>query len=328
LASTSSNDVVVWDLATGAELQTLTGDDRLATSVAFSHNSKLLVSDSEGSVVWVWDLATGKALKVIRKHWDVNHAIFSHDGKQLAISSRDRLAVYMMDQETEVLLQGLDEDDEDSDDSDYGDLRDSDDEDIEDSDDKGIEDLEDIENLENVEDSDDEGVHTISFSHDGMLLASTSGDTVTLWNATTGAALQTLEVHGANVQGIVFSRNGKLLASASDHAIVRIWDLVTGTASQTLDLDEWIRRISFSKEGPYLEADGGSLGIQSCLDDLYCLQQFERRIFVKGDWITRGKEGLLWIPPDYRLARWDVRGDLLALGIASGQIAFLEFSFP
>jgi len=109
---------------------------------------------------------------VIRKHWDVNHAIFSHDGKQLAISSRDRLAVCMMDQETEVLLQGLHEDDEDSDDSDYGGLRDSDDE---------------------------EGVHTISFSHDGMLLASTSGDTVTLWNATTGAALQTLEVHGANV---------------------------------------------------------------------------------------------------------------------------------
>jgi hypothetical protein len=76
------------------------------------------------------------------------------------------------------------------------------------------------------------------------------------------------------------------------------------------------------REGPYLEADGGSLGIQFCLDDLYCLKQFPRRILVKGDWITRGKEGLLWIPPDYRLARWDVRDGLLAVGYASGQITF------
>jgi WD40 repeat protein len=101
-------------------------------------------------------------------------------GKQLAISSRHWLAVYTMDQETEVLLRGFDED-EDNDDSDYGGIWDSDDEDI--------------------EDSDDEGVHAILFSHNGMLLASASGDTVTLWNATTGAALQTLEIHGGEHTG-------------------------------------------------------------------------------------------------------------------------------
>jgi WD40 repeat protein len=76
----------------------------------------------------------------------------------------------------------------------------------------------------------------VAFSPDGKQVVSGSGDeTVRLWDAATGAALQTLEGHTDYVRSVAFSPDGKQVVSGSDDETVRLWDAATGAALQTLE---------------------------------------------------------------------------------------------
>ena len=82
-------------------------------------------------------------------------------------------------------------------------------------------------------------------------MASASDDTtVRLWDAATGAALQTLEGHTGSVRAVAFSPDGKTVASASDDRTVRLWDAATGAALQTLEGHTGsVRAVAFSPDG-------------------------------------------------------------------------------
>src|SRR4051812_20030947 len=164
-------------------------------------------------------------------------------------------------------------------------------------------------------------VWAVAFSQNGKLLASASDDhTVRLWDPATGAALQTLEGHRDWVRAVVFSPDGKLLASGGDNTL-RLWDLATGAALQTLESGEIISRTSYLRNGQHLETDRGLLSIQSSFPNLSSPKApSSRQIFVKGDWITRDMENLLWLPNDYRAMCSALYGNLLALGLASGRV--------
>lgn len=80
----------LWDLATGALIQTLEGHTGWVHSVTFSPNGSLLASGSYDRTVCLWDLATGvltQRLKSHRETWNVEHIVntlqFSHDGVYL-----------------------------------------------------------------------------------------------------------------------------------------------------------------------------------------------------------------------------------------------------
>ena len=71
-----------------------------------------------------------------------------------------------------------------------------------------------------------------------------------LWNPATGAVLRTLEGHRSPVDAVTFSRDGKLLASASRDHTVRLWDPATGTALQTLEGHGGsVRAVAISQDG-------------------------------------------------------------------------------
>jgi WD40 repeat protein len=65
-------------------LQTLEGHSDKVWSVAFSPDSKQVVSGSYGETVRLWDTATGAALQTLegQSHW-VNSVVFPSDGKLL-----------------------------------------------------------------------------------------------------------------------------------------------------------------------------------------------------------------------------------------------------
>jgi WD40 repeat protein len=66
-------------------------------------------------------------------------------------------------------------------------------------------------------------VFSVAFSHDSARLASASDDsTVKIWDASSGACLQTLEGYSGVVFSVAFSHDSARLASASNDRTVKI----------------------------------------------------------------------------------------------------------
>jgi WD40 repeat protein len=124
----------------------------------------------------------------------------------------------------------------------------------------------------------------------------------TVWDATTGAVLQTLQGHSAKVNSITFSPDGKQVVSGSDDHTVRLWDTTTGAALQKLwgqsDLVTSIAFLSDSKLPPTLH--------------------------VLNDWLVEGITKVLWLPAEYRPTCEAIWDRLVVLGHSSGRLSFLQ----
>jgi WD40 repeat protein len=91
------------------------------------------------------------------------------------------------------------------------------------------------------------GVNSVDFSHDSARLASASGNmTIKIWDASSGACLQTLEGHSGSVISVAFLHNSARLASTSGNITV-IWDASSGVYLQTLEgHSSWVWSVAFS----------------------------------------------------------------------------------
>jgi len=172
-------------------------------------------------------------------------------------------------------------------------------------------------------------VSAVAFSSDGKMLASASYDkTVRLWDVGSGAVLQTLEGHSDFVSTVAFSRDDKVLASASGDKVVKLWDVSSKEALQTLSVNSIVRNLSFSDDGTFLQTDGALLHIALPSQSMSVSQlNHSRAIFVKEQWVGRGRENMLWLPSEHRPVYVAVRDSVVVLGYATGRVSILEFAF-
>ncbi len=96
------------------------------------------------------------------------------------------------------------------------------------------------------------GVYGVAFSPDGTRLASASLDNqVKLWDAATGALLQTLKGHGDGVASVGWLEDGRLISASLDKT-VRVWQ-ADGTLKQVLPGHaEYLTCAAVARKGPRL----------------------------------------------------------------------------
>ena len=259
LASGASDGTVrLWDVATRTNSATFEGHTGWVRSVAFSPDGTTLASMATDGRVRLWEVATGSASTVTDEHsgW-VRDVAFSPDGTKLA-SGYDFKKLELWDVATganTATLEGHTQRINAVGFSPDGTILASGSSD-------GTVRLWDAATGSDIASLETHGsrnwVSNLAFSPDGTMIASGHGNgTAKLWDVATGANTATLEGHTYPVYPLVFSPDGKILASGdaifidggSSDPKIRLWDVSTGTKTATYELDtDWIYSISFSPE--------------------------------------------------------------------------------
>lgn len=248
--------VTIWDLVTYGELRVLQGHTDSVDSVAFSPDSRFLVSvDSAlGPTARLWDVASGQEVRTFTGTDWVSSMSLSSDGTLLASGGRDGLARLwnmadghilrtipnpqrMVDSvalspDSQLLALGL---------------------------------VKVIAasvawsaELRNTSDGrlllGIEGKAPVGFSPDGRLLAGgAEGNVAKLWEASTGRELYTLGGHTDGVRCIAFSPDGRLLATGSWDHTVKVWETASGRELYTIiGIPGIVSGVAFSPDGQTL----------------------------------------------------------------------------
>jgi WD40 repeat protein len=96
----------------------------------------------------------------------------------------------------------------------------------------------------------EQGVLSLAFSPDRLLLASGSSDnTVKLWDTTTKRELRTIAGHKGPVNAVAFSGDGKWLASGGVGGDIKFHDVVSGRELLNLKGSGSVNSVAFSPDG-------------------------------------------------------------------------------
>ncbi|OAQ24744.1 WD40 repeat-like protein [Linnemannia elongata AG-77] len=243
--------ISLYDTSTWKKVCSLLGHDDYINSLAFSPDSRRLVSGSDDKAIRVWDCSNGELLATMDGHTlTVYSVVFSPCGKKVASTSEDK-TVRLWDSVTGeplFVLEGHK--------SSVNSVKFTPDGSrlVSCADDKTIR-FWDVETGApgDVWEPGHGPVMCLDISPDGHQLVSGHHDgTLKLWSTASGSPGPDLDGHSNSILRVLFSADGQRIASASFDITVRLWDLSSGVL-----VSEFISTISpvdisFSPNGQHL----------------------------------------------------------------------------
>jgi WD40 repeat protein len=231
--------VKVWDASTGHKLLTLKGHSGLTFPVAFSPDSKRIVTgntESDEETVIVWDASTGKGLFTLKGHSIIGSAAFSPDGKRIATGSMDG-TITVWDAQTDKRAAGAVQVwvwEPSAMKTELETVR------------QPTRAAREILTLKRCSGF----AVSVAFSPDGRRILAGGRGTAEVWNAEADQEHLTLKGHKGEIGSAAFSPDGSRIVTGCADRIARVWDAQTGRVLLTLEghTDEIIPA-SFSPDG-------------------------------------------------------------------------------
>ncbi|KAF9544039.1 WD_REPEATS_REGION domain-containing protein [Mortierella hygrophila] len=238
----------IYNTSTWERIHLITATEYVV-SIAFSPDSRRIVSGDEDGMVQLWDSTSGEELLVMKGHTDwIRSLTYSPCGNHIASASDDK-TVRLWDSETGVCIFVL----------------------------KGhtewVASVRFSPNGRQLVSSSEDGtirlwdsetgdagvvlspslgkIYSLAYSPDGRWIASGHKDgNVRLWDMVSGSPGPVLQVHTDSVTGIAFSPNSQLIATSSDDHRVMLWDASTGDHISTFDgHSRSVCDVAFSPDG-------------------------------------------------------------------------------
>jgi len=151
---------------------------------------------------------------------------------------------------------------------------------------------------------------------------------VKLWDVSTGQQIAAFTGHGRGVSKVVFSRDGKLLASGSTDNTIKIWDVATQSELRTLTgHTAGIESLDFSPDGRLLASasDDGSTFLWDTKTGEHLLTLVS--LDDGGEWMVVTPQGLFdGTPVSWNQILWRYNGE--TFNVAPIEWFFNEFYYP
>lgn len=236
LAVSEADNFVIqlWDVETGEVLSMLPATQPYdkAYGIAFSNDSKTIISPHYFGDIIHWDVNTGNSTVYLNNSPDHSYdrLAISEDGKTFVSGDQKDGEIRLWDAYSGRQLTRF----------------------------KAIT---PFSGISQHEPKPMKGVYALALSADGKTVASTHDDsTVRLWDIASSTEIATFRGHNERVNTIAFSPDSKILVSGSNDNTINLWDIVNKNRKATLvGHNGSVRAVTFSPDGKIL-ASGSSDG--------------------------------------------------------------------
>ncbi|KAK4061400.1 hypothetical protein Trihar35433_9727 [Trichoderma harzianum] len=196
-------------------------------AMAFSHDSKLIVSGANDNTIKIWDTSTGQCQQTLQGYGEKNASlvVFSHDSRLVASVSdnylirvwnraagrcqkilkghRDSITAVAFSHDSKLIASASKDKTIRIWDSETGIFQ------------RGL--------------HDDTESHSLAVSHDSSLVVTGSHNgTVKIWDMATGQCLRIFRGHKSSVTSVAFSHDSRQVVSLDYRSIIKIWDVKDG----------------------------------------------------------------------------------------------------